>query len=206
MHCSLLSHIVKITMTKARVSSATYYSRLSKNSHLQLVSWVATTCTKISRLVANTSPPVKTHYNSNPDTIWTNLVYVLTKLPDRIWAYPSPSQVSTECSFPWDKVVLYCRIQESFQVYLQIREVFIAQSLITYTVTFTLALPTILHVNEFILVINQIDAKNLFYNKFISSLYMFRAPCAHHKEVNIVLYSLWYRHTYKCDGTRGCII
>jgi len=30
----------------------------------------------------------------------------------------------------------------------------------------------------FILVINQLDAQNLFYNKFISCLYMFRAPCA----------------------------
>ena len=26
---------------------------------------------------------------------------------------------------------------------------------------------------------------------------MFRVPCAHHQEVKIVLYSLWYRHTYK---------
>ena len=31
----------------------------------------------------------------------------------------------------------------------------------------------------FILVINQLDAQNLFYNKFISCLYMFRALCAH---------------------------
>ena len=82
----------------------------------------------------------------------------------------------------------------------------------------------------FILVINQLDAKNLFYNKFISCLYMFRAPCAHRQEAKIVLYSLWYRHTYRwlfraqverepvlsqpvhgtatyrCDDTRGCII
>ena len=36
-----------------------------------------------------------------------------------------------------------------------------------------------------------------FYNKFISRLYMFRTPCAHHQEVKIVLYSLWYHHTYK---------
>jgi len=35
----------------------------------------------------------------------------------------------------------------------------------------------------FILVINQLDAKNLFYNKFISCLYMFREPCAHCQEV-----------------------
>ena len=37
--------------------------------------------------------------------------------------------------------------------------------------------------------------KFLFYNKFIICLYMFRALCAHHQEVKIVLYSIWYRHT-----------
>ena len=68
----------------------------------------------------------------------------------------------------------------------------------------------------FILVINKINAQNLFYNKFISCLYMFRAPCSHRQEVKIVLYSLWYHHTYRwpsraqvctvrCDDTRGCI-
>jgi len=35
----------------------------------------------------------------------------------------------------------------------------------------------------FILVINQIDAQNLFYNKFISCVYMFPAQCAHDQEV-----------------------
>ena len=49
----------------------------------------------------------------------------------------------------------------------------------------------------FILVINQLDAQNLFYNKFISCRYMFRAPCAHCQEVKIALYSLWYHHTYR---------
>ena len=49
----------------------------------------------------------------------------------------------------------------------------------------------------FILVINHLDAQNLFYSKFISCLYMFRAPCAHRQEVKIVLYSLWYHHTYR---------
>ena len=68
----------------------------------------------------------------------------------------------------------------------------------------------------FILVINQLDAQ-FFYNKFISCLYMFRAPCAHRQEVKIVLYSLWYHITlggrpvhetaiYRSDDTRGCII
>jgi len=37
--------------------------------------------------------------------------------------------------------------------------------------------------------------KNLFYNKFIILLYMFRTLCAHHQEVKIVLYSIWYHHT-----------
>ena len=51
------------------------------------------------------------------------------------------------------------------------------------------------HLSIFILVINQLDAQNLFYNRFISCLYMFRAPCAHRQEVKIVLYSFSYRHT-----------
>jgi len=37
--------------------------------------------------------------------------------------------------------------------------------------------------------------KILFYNKFIICLNMFRALCAHHRAVKIVLYSTWYRHT-----------
>ena len=37
--------------------------------------------------------------------------------------------------------------------------------------------------------------KFLFYNKFISCLYMFQALCAHRQEVKIVLYSIWYHQT-----------
>jgi len=37
--------------------------------------------------------------------------------------------------------------------------------------------------------------KILFYNKFVIFLYMFRALHAHHQEVTIVLYSIWYRYT-----------
>jgi len=60
--------------------------------------------------------------------------------------------------------------------------------------------------------------KFFFYNKFIIRLYMFRALCAHHQEVKIVLYSIWYHHTCRwsfractgrppteCDDTRCCI-
>jgi len=37
--------------------------------------------------------------------------------------------------------------------------------------------------------------KLLLYSKFIICLYMFRALCAHHNEVKIVSYSIWYHHT-----------
>ena len=54
----------------------------------------------------------------------------------------------------------------------------------------------------FILVINQLHAQNLFYNKFISCLYMFRAPCARRQEVKILLYSLWYHHTEASEWSK----
>jgi len=41
--------------------------------------------------------------------------------------------------------------------------------------------------------------KILFYNKFIVSLYMFRALCAHHQGQNCI-YSIWYHHTCRCVG------
>jgi len=37
--------------------------------------------------------------------------------------------------------------------------------------------------------------KLFFCNTFIIHLYMFRALCANHQEVKIVLYSSWYHHT-----------
>ena len=32
------------------------------------------------------------------------------------------------------------------------------------------------------------------------------STCAHHQEVKIALHSLWYRHIYRCDDTRGCVM
>jgi len=37
---------------------------------------------------------------------------------------------------------------------------------------------------------------------FISCLYMFRVPCAHHQEVKIVLYSLWHHHTETSEWSK----
>ena len=48
----------------------------------------------------------------------------------------------------------------------------------------------------FILVINQLDAQNLFYNNLISCLYMFRAPRAHRQEVkNCIIQYLVSSHS-----------
>ena len=44
--------------------------------------------------------------------------------------------------------------------------------------------------------------KIFFYNKFIIPLYMFRAPCGHHQEVKIVLYSIWYHHTKTSEWSK----
>jgi len=44
--------------------------------------------------------------------------------------------------------------------------------------------------------------KILFYKNFIIYLYMFGALCAHHQEVKIVLYSIWYHHT-KTSGLKS---
>ena len=44
--------------------------------------------------------------------------------------------------------------------------------------------------------------KTLFYNKFISCLYMFRASYAHHQEAKIVLYSIWYHHTETSEWSK----
>jgi len=52
-------------------------------------------------------------------------------------------------------------------------------------------------IRSFILVINQLDAQNFCFTiSFSSCLYMFRAPYAHHQEVKIILYSIWYRHQF----------
>ena len=52
------------------------------------------------------------------------------------------------------------------------------------------------HLSIFILVIIQLDAQNSFNNKFISCLYMFRAPRAHRQEVtNCIIQYLVSSHS-----------
>ena len=58
------------------------------------------------------------------------------------------------------------------------------------------------HRSIFISVFNQLDAQNLFHNKFYFMPLRVSSTCAHHQEVKIALYSLWYHHTYRCDDTR----
>jgi len=61
------------------------------------------------------------------------------------------------------------------------------------------------HLNIFVSVINQLDAQNLFHNKFYFMPLRVSSTCAHHQGVKIALHSLWYHHTetsewsYRCD-------
>ena len=62
------------------------------------------------------------------------------------------------------------------------------------------------HRSIFISVFNQLDAQNLFHNKFYFMPLHVSSTCAHHQEVKIALHSLWYHHTYRFDDTRGCVV
>jgi len=62
------------------------------------------------------------------------------------------------------------------------------------------------HLSVFISVFNQLDAQNLFYNKFYFMPLHVSSTGAHHQEVKIALHSLWYYHTYMFDDTRGCVM
>jgi len=50
---------------------------------------------------------------------------------------------------------------------------------------------------KFISVFNQLDAQNLFHNKFYFMPVYVSSTCARHQEVKIALHSLWYHHTYR---------
>jgi len=62
------------------------------------------------------------------------------------------------------------------------------------------------HLNIFILVFNQLDAHDLFHNKFYFMPLHVSSTCAHHQEVKIALHSLWYHHTYRCIRNRYCYL
>jgi len=62
------------------------------------------------------------------------------------------------------------------------------------------------HLSIFISVFNQLDAQNMFHNKFYFMPPHVSSTCVHHQEVKIALHSLWYHHTYRCDDTRGCVM
>ena len=44
--------------------------------------------------------------------------------------------------------------------------------------------------------------KILFYNEFIIRLYKFRALCAHHQELKILLYSICFHHTETSEWSK----
>ena len=59
------------------------------------------------------------------------------------------------------------------------------------------------HLSIFISVFNQLDAQNLFHNKFYFVPLHVSNTCAHHQEGKIVLHSLWYHHTYRWPSRAG---
>ena len=54
------------------------------------------------------------------------------------------------------------------------------------------------HLSIFISIFNQLDAQNLFHNKFYFMPLHVSSTCAYHQEVKIALHSLWYHQTYRC--------
>jgi len=54
---------------------------------------------------------------------------------------------------------------------------------------------TVLHLSIFISVFNQLDAQNLFHNKFYFMPLHVSSTFALHQEVKIVLHSFWYHRT-----------
>ena len=54
------------------------------------------------------------------------------------------------------------------------------------------------HISIFISVIKQLDAQNVFHNKFHFMPLHVSSTCAYHQEVIIALNSLWYHYTYRC--------
>jgi len=74
---------------------------------------------------------------------------------------------------------------------------------VTVTTDFDVLLTV--HLSIYISVINQLDAQNLFYNKFISCLYMFRARLLIIRRLKLY-YTASDIITHRCDDIRGCVI
>jgi len=53
------------------------------------------------------------------------------------------------------------------------------------------------HLSTFLSLFNQLDAQNLFHNKFYFMPLHVLSTYAHHQEVRITLHSLWYHYTYR---------
>jgi len=72
--------------------------------------------------------------------------------------------------------------------------------------SFDVLLTVHLSIFLFISVFSQLDAQNLFHNKFYFMPLHVSSIRAYYQEVKIALHSLWYHHIYRCDDTRGCVM
>ena len=113
----------------------------------------------------------------------------------------------------WNRIPKTEHIQQQEYIHITIKYIIykIKQKLTKHTTTYTIfdVLLTV-HLSIFISVFNQLDAKNLFHNKFYFMPLHVSSTCAHHQMVKITLHSLWYHlvhemATYRFDDTRGCV-
>jgi len=82
-----------------------------------------------------------------------------------------------------------------YEIRFHIRMKYLVNWIYTFDVLLTV------HRSIFISVFNQLDAQNLFNNKFYFMPLHVSSTCAHHQEGKIALHSLWYHQTYRCTDT-----
>ena len=76
---------------------------------------------------------------------------------------------------------------------------------VTFIVFFDVLLTV--HLSIFISVFNQLDAQNLFHNKFYFMPLHVSSTCVHHQEVTPIGGRLVHeKATYRCNDTTGCVM
>ena len=107
---------------------------------------------------------------------------------------------------PWNTVSLNYIFVESILIYPLLSTSTICHRTTGRTASTNFGVLLTVHLSIFISVFNQLDAQNLFHNKFYFMPLHVSSTCAHHQEVKIALHKFWYHHTYSFNDTRGCVM
>ena len=156
--------------------------------------YINTLCGKNTELQTSHSPILSSKWYLTPLKEFFSIPMPLSALRTKYSPqYPIPQPRSTYMS------VFSCTVR--FTQTVQVPDLVLTLSnILVFDVLLTV------HLSIFISVFNQIDAQNLFHNKFYFMPLHVSSTCAHHQEVKITLHSLWYHHTYRCNDTRGCVM